>query len=65
MKLGRVGRWIALGFAGLLVYAIVLVIFMPAEYVARVVNHVSPDVVMKQATGTLWRGVRRGDRGAG
>jgi general secretion pathway protein N len=56
MKRRRVWRWIALGFAGLLLYAILLLVFMPAEYFARIVNALNNDIALQQASGTLWQG---------
>lgn len=52
----RVWRWIALAVAGLLLYAILLFVFMPAEYVAKAVNAINKDVSLQQPTGTLWQG---------
>jgi general secretion pathway protein N len=52
----RVGRWVALIVAGLLLYAILLVVFMPAEYLARIVNSQNNDIVLLQPTGSLWEG---------
>ncbi|HKQ29781.1 MAG TPA: type II secretion system protein N [Burkholderiales bacterium] len=56
MKLGRVWRWIALGLAGLSLYVILLIVFMPATYLARAVDKLNRDIGLQQASGTLWHG---------
>src|SRR5688572_21647189 len=56
MKRRRVWRWVALTFAGLLLYATLLVVFMPTEYLARAVHAMNEDVTLQQPSGTLWQG---------
>jgi hypothetical protein len=66
MKLGRVWRWVALAVAGLLLYAFLLVVFMPAEYLARAVNALNNNVALQRPSGSIWEGsaVLVGKRGA-
>jgi hypothetical protein len=56
MKRGRFWRWAALIVAGLFLYAVLLVVSLPAEYVARAVHTFNNDVLLQQTFGSAWNG---------
>jgi hypothetical protein len=56
MTRGRWWRWIGLAIAGLLLYALLLVVLLPAEYVARAVNALNDEVFLQNPTGSAWDG---------
>lgn len=56
MKRSRFWRWLALAITGITLFAIFLVISLPAEYAARIVNALNDDVMLQQAAGSAWNG---------
>ena len=57
MKRGHFWRWLGITVLGLVLYLVFLLVFAPADYVARAVTYFSRNtLVLQQPVGTLWHG---------